>query len=172
MGEDGWLREDLRELKSAIADVAKDFQDVLVRLVGLEHRLSTVEADITEVKQAIKEAHPRGRPTTTPGAVVPTPKEPLPSLGVNGEPRVGGSARTPPPPRVGLLEALQASQVRLLQRPLLGSLVGVFYLTVLAALIGALLGIPARQVRAWFPSTPVYEDVDESPPTDAEEPPP
>ena len=52
--------------------------------------------------------------------------------------------------RTTILEALLEGQVRLLTRPIIGPIVGLFYLAAAVALAGALLGIPANQVRAWW----------------------
>ena len=122
-GEDDWLREDLRELKGTLAVLGKDVNAVLLRVVGVEHRLGTAEDRIEKLREADT---PATREVTTPGAAIPKP------------------------PRIGVLEAFGDSQVRLLTRPVIGPIVGLFYLAVLAGLLGALLGVPASQVRAWW----------------------
>lgn len=150
MPPDDWLREDLRELKAAVKGFARDVQDLVVRAVGIEHRLQTAEeqlaAAVVEVGTikdaafavAVREAVAAGSTThvTTPGAAAPAP---------------------PAPPRVGVLEALGDSQVQLLKRPVIGPMVGLFYLAAATTILAALLGVPARQVRAWLPGGDVEE---------------
>jgi hypothetical protein len=171
-GGDDWLREDLREFKGTLADLGRDVNAVLLRVVGVEHRLGAAESRLDALHKEIvnlrRQNAPTARAVTDPGATAPVgPVSPPPRF-----PPTPPSVLPLRAPRLSLMEALAASQVKLLARPVIGPIVGLFYLAAAAALMGALLGIPASQVRDWWGAPADVDDDDAVPSEDDVEVPP